>query len=85
MALGTEAAGTVAAVGSRVAEVREGDEVMTHEQLRGIPEHWLRRVPGVADRWCQAWARRQSRVRAIVRRSWSAIGGTCTSTSHAGS
>src|SRR6266700_2586735 len=30
MALGTEAAGTVAAVGSRVAEVREGDEVMTH-------------------------------------------------------
>src|SRR5215831_3396696 len=30
MALGTEAAGTVAAVGSGVAEVREGDEVMTH-------------------------------------------------------
>jgi NADPH:quinone reductase-like Zn-dependent oxidoreductase len=30
MALGTEAAGTVAAVGSRVAGVREGDEVMTH-------------------------------------------------------
>src|SRR5215472_14810785 len=30
MALGTEAAGTVAAVGARVAEVREGDEVMTH-------------------------------------------------------
>src|SRR5262252_7314181 len=30
MALGTEAAGTVAAVGSRVADVREGDEVMTH-------------------------------------------------------
>src|SRR5215831_17131515 len=30
MALGTEAAGTVAAVGSLVAEVREGDEVMTH-------------------------------------------------------
>src|SRR6478672_9383509 len=30
MALGTEAAGTVVAVGSRVAEVREGDEVMTH-------------------------------------------------------
>src|SRR5262249_8614147 len=30
MALGTEAAGTVAAVGSRVAEVREGDEGMTH-------------------------------------------------------
>src|SRR6266480_2825961 len=30
MALGTEASGTVAAVGSRVAEVREGDEVMTH-------------------------------------------------------
>src|SRR5262245_5431177 len=30
MALGTEAAGTVAAVGAGVAEVREGDEVMTH-------------------------------------------------------
>jgi len=30
MALGTEAAGTVVAVGSGVAEVREGDEVMTH-------------------------------------------------------
>jgi NADPH:quinone reductase-like Zn-dependent oxidoreductase len=30
MALGTEAAGTVAAVGSGVTEVREGDEVMTH-------------------------------------------------------
>src|SRR5580765_3053101 len=30
MALGTEAAGTVAATGSGVAEVREGDEVMTH-------------------------------------------------------
>ena len=30
MALGTEAAGTVVAVGSGVTEVREGDEVMTH-------------------------------------------------------
>src|SRR5581483_7328464 len=30
MALGTEAAGTVVAVGSGVVEVREGDEVMTH-------------------------------------------------------
>ena len=30
MALGTSAAGTVAAVGSGVAEVREGDDVMTH-------------------------------------------------------
>ena len=30
MALGTEAAGTVVAVGARVAELREGDEVMTH-------------------------------------------------------
>src|SRR5262249_5211120 len=30
MALGTEAAGTVAAVGSAVAELREGDEVITH-------------------------------------------------------
>src|SRR5690348_8549523 len=30
MALGTEAAGTVAAVGSAVSELREGDEVMTH-------------------------------------------------------
>jgi len=30
MALGTEAAGTVAAVGSGVAEVHEGDEVTTH-------------------------------------------------------
>src|SRR5881398_1308558 len=30
MALGTEAAGTVAAAGSAVAEVGEGDEVITH-------------------------------------------------------
>jgi NADPH:quinone reductase-like Zn-dependent oxidoreductase len=30
MALGTEAAGTIAAVGSSVAELREGDEVLTH-------------------------------------------------------
>src|SRR5205814_10640589 len=30
MALGTEAAGTVAAAGSGVVELREGDEVMTH-------------------------------------------------------
>src|SRR6476660_8323649 len=30
MALGTEAAGTVAAVGSGVAALREGDEVITH-------------------------------------------------------
>src|SRR3954469_11441453 len=30
MGLGTEASGTVIAAGSRVAEVREGDEVMTH-------------------------------------------------------
>src|SRR5206468_216822 len=30
MALGTEAAGTVAAAGSGVDELREGDEVMTH-------------------------------------------------------
>src|SRR4051794_16250044 len=30
MALGTKAAGTVAAAGSGVAELREGDEVMTH-------------------------------------------------------
>jgi NADPH:quinone reductase-like Zn-dependent oxidoreductase len=30
MALGTEATGTVAAAGSGVAELREGDEVMTH-------------------------------------------------------
>jgi NADPH:quinone reductase-like Zn-dependent oxidoreductase len=30
MALGTEAAGTVVAAGSEMAEVREGDEVMTH-------------------------------------------------------
>src|SRR5438046_7054453 len=30
MALGTEATGTVAAAGSGVAELREGDEVITH-------------------------------------------------------
>src|SRR3954468_15133124 len=30
MALGTEATGTVAAAGSGVSELREGDEVMTH-------------------------------------------------------
>ena len=33
MALGTEAAGTVAAAGSGVAELGEGDEVMTHPLL----------------------------------------------------
>src|SRR6059058_5407771 len=38
MALGTEASGTVAAVGSGVAELREGDEVMTHPlPLRSRP------------------------------------------------
>src|SRR5437764_14411116 len=30
MALGTEASGTVAAAGSGVADLRDGDEVMTH-------------------------------------------------------
>ena len=34
MALGTEAAGTVAAVGSGVTDLREGDEVITHPLLR---------------------------------------------------
>src|SRR5215475_15182630 len=44
MALGTEAAGTVAATGSGVTDVREGDEVMTHP----LPLHrhgtWAARV-----------------------------------------
>src|SRR5437764_8118254 len=38
MALGTEAAGTVAAVGSGVAEAREGDEGITHP--RPLRRHW---------------------------------------------
>src|SRR5262249_23507330 len=44
MALGTEAAGTVAAVGSGVAGVREGDEVMTHPLPLGRHGTWTRRV-----------------------------------------
>jgi NADPH:quinone reductase-like Zn-dependent oxidoreductase len=44
MALGTEAAGTVAAVGSGVAEVREGDEVITHPLPLRRHGTWARRV-----------------------------------------
>src|SRR6187397_628313 len=42
VALGTEAAGTVAAAGSGVAELREGDEVITHP----LPRHgtWTGKV-----------------------------------------
>jgi NADPH:quinone reductase-like Zn-dependent oxidoreductase len=44
MALGTEAAGTVAAVGSRVAGVRERDEVMTHPLPLRRHGTWARQV-----------------------------------------
>jgi NADPH:quinone reductase-like Zn-dependent oxidoreductase len=44
MALGTEATGTVAAAGSGVAEVREGDEVMTHPLPLRRHGTWARRV-----------------------------------------
>jgi NADPH:quinone reductase-like Zn-dependent oxidoreductase len=44
MALGTEAAGTVAAVGSSVAEVSEGDEVITHPLPLRRHGTWAERV-----------------------------------------
>jgi NADPH:quinone reductase-like Zn-dependent oxidoreductase len=44
MALGTEAAGTVAAVGSAVTAVREGDEVMTHPLPLRRHGTWARRA-----------------------------------------
>ena len=44
MALGTEAAGTVAAVGSDVVGVREGDEVMTHPLPLRRHGTWATRV-----------------------------------------
>jgi NADPH:quinone reductase-like Zn-dependent oxidoreductase len=44
MALGTEAAGTAAAVGSRVTTVREGDEVMTHPLPLRRHGTWARKV-----------------------------------------
>ena len=44
MALGAEVAGTVAAVGSGVAGLREGDEVMTHPLPLRRHGTWARRV-----------------------------------------
>jgi NADPH:quinone reductase-like Zn-dependent oxidoreductase len=44
MALGTEAAGTIAAAGSGVAELREGDEVMTHPLPLRRHGTWAERV-----------------------------------------
>src|SRR6187397_1040165 len=44
MALGTEAAGTVAAVGSGVAGVSEGDEVITHPLPLRRHGTWAARV-----------------------------------------
>jgi NADPH:quinone reductase-like Zn-dependent oxidoreductase len=44
MALGTEAAGTVAVVGSGVTELREGDEVMTHPLPLRRHGTWAERV-----------------------------------------
>src|ERR687886_572347 len=44
MALGTEAAGTVAGVGSGVAELREGDEVITHPLPLRRHGTWAARV-----------------------------------------
>jgi NADPH:quinone reductase-like Zn-dependent oxidoreductase len=48
MALGTEAAGTVVAVGSGVAEVREGDEVLTHPLPLRRHGTWADKVPAPA-------------------------------------
>src|ERR1700747_3268972 len=45
MALGTESAGTVVAVGSGVAELREGDEVMTHPLPLRRHGTWAGRLP----------------------------------------
>src|SRR5436305_13845256 len=44
MALGTEAAGTVAAAGSAVTDVGEGDEVITHPLPLRRHGTWARRV-----------------------------------------
>jgi NADPH:quinone reductase-like Zn-dependent oxidoreductase len=44
MVLGTEAAGTIAAAGSSVTELREGDEVMTHPLPLRRHGTWARRV-----------------------------------------
>src|SRR3954452_20101526 len=44
MALGTEAAGTVAAAGSSVTTIREGDEVITHPLPLRRHGTWARRV-----------------------------------------
>jgi NADPH:quinone reductase-like Zn-dependent oxidoreductase len=44
MALGTEAAGTVAAAGPGVAELREGDEVLTHPLPLRRHGTWARKV-----------------------------------------
>src|SRR5207302_5402998 len=44
MALGTEATGIVVAVGSHVAEVRAGDEVMTHPLPLRRHGTWARKV-----------------------------------------
>src|SRR5215467_11530934 len=44
MALGTEAAGTVAAVGSGVTDVLEGDEVITHPLPLRRHGTWAERV-----------------------------------------
>jgi NADPH:quinone reductase-like Zn-dependent oxidoreductase len=48
MALGTEAAGTVVAVGSGVADLREGDEVMTHPLPLRRHGTWAARVTAPA-------------------------------------
>src|SRR5690242_19867347 len=50
MALGTEAAGTVVAVGSRVTEVRDGDEVMTHPLPLRRHGTWAGRLLARGDR-----------------------------------
>src|SRR6201987_4153248 len=49
MALGTEAAGTVAAAGPGVAELREGDEVMTHPLPLRRHGTWAERVVAPAS------------------------------------
>jgi NADPH:quinone reductase-like Zn-dependent oxidoreductase len=48
MALGTEAAGTVVAVGAGVADLREGDEVMTHPLPLRRHGTWAARVTAPA-------------------------------------
>ena len=75
MALGTEAAGTIAAVGSEVVGLREGDEVITHPLPLRRHGTWARRVLAPAA----AVAARPTEV------SWEAARSVSHSRAHRGS